>query len=289
MRTPALQSVLISVVTLVGFLTVQSCGSRSDQHKGEAAIQDTLYPESTLSEGIKKEIYSLPTPFQVAQMLEQAKAGYIFDITYPPDSAGRYLIEKSRALMLGVYSADLAYSATYNHHDQAAKFLNANRMLSDELGISGVYEEHLIEKVKQVGNNKDSLVVLVNQVFVHTSAFLSSQNRHYLAVLIATGAYVESIYLAAELSVVAKDNTLIVNGILDQQDNLNRLLTVLEAFQKCKVMSEITGNVARLRAMYTDYGLKRGSRLDHEKAIELSKLVEQVRKSLCTSTNDPVK
>lgn len=289
MRKHLLSFIGVVAAILFGLTAIWRCGSGGEVPKSGAAQADTLYPEATLSEGIKNEIYTLPTPFEVARMLEQAKAGYIFDITNSPDNLGRYITEKSKALNLGVYSSDLAYSTTYNKHDQAALFLNCTRVLSDELGISGVYESNLMEKLKQIGNNKDSLVVLVNRVFLHTSAFLSNQDRHFLAVLIATGAFVEGLYLAAELNVVAKDNTLISNGIIKQKDNLSRLLVILDAFQSCEKMKEIAGIVATLRAVYSAYGLEPDRPLDHQKAIELSKLVEQVRRELCTSTTSPVK
>jgi len=274
----------MSIITAVTVgLVVWSCGGGPREQSTNTNAADTIYPEQKLSAEVKQEIYSLPTPLEIAGILEKSKAGYIFDITNSPGNTSKYMTEREKALNLGIYTADLAYSATYGQQEATDKFLACTAKLSDELGISGIYEAGLVEKVRRFGNNRDSLISLVDSVMIRTSSLLSRQNRHYLAILIATGAFVEGLYLTSELNVVAGNNTLISSAILTQQQHLGQLLTVLEAFRECKQMDALYLKVSSLQSIFSDFGLEPGKPLDRDKAIALSDMVEKVRNEISRS------
>lgn len=252
----------------------------AEEKKANEAVADTINKVITVSPETKSLLYQFPTPFEVTQLLIKAKAGFIFDITNPPANVSKYSTENAKALNLGVYSADLSYSATFNRNDETTKFLGCTSKLADELGIAGVYDQTLVDKVKKFNNNKDSLVKLVSQVFSSTNDFLSKNNRNQVAVLIATGTYVESLYIAAELNVVAKDNTKISTVIAGQKDNLDKLLTILDAYKEEKHMMKILETVSKLKPIFTDYGLEANKKLPHDKAGQIGDLAESVRISL---------
>jgi hypothetical protein len=272
---------VIALGSILAALTVSCSNNSSNQEKkANEAVADTITKTISISPETKNLLYQFPTPFEVTQMLIKAKAGFIFDITNPPANVGKYSTEHAKALNLGVYSADLSYSATFNRNDETSKFLECTSKLADELGIAGVYDQSLMDKVKKFGNNKDSLVGLVSKIFASTNTFLSKNDRNQVAVLIATGTFVESLYIAAELNVVAKDNTKIATIIADQKDNLDKLLTILDAYKDDKPMVKLHEDVGHLKAIFTDYGLTPGKKLPHDKAGQIGDLAESVRISL---------
>jgi hypothetical protein len=119
----------------------------------------------------------------------------------------------------------------------------------------------------------------VTKIFSSTNAFLSKNNRNQVAVLIATGTFVESLYIAAELNVVAKDNTKIATIIAEQKDNLDKLLTILDVYKQDKQMMKIGETVSKLKSVFTDYGLEPKKKLAHDKAGQIGDLAESVRLS----------
>lgn len=266
-------------IVLVFAIALAGCNSVSNNEDANQQAADTIKKEITLSPEAQNLLYQFPTPFEVTMMLEKAKAGFIFDITNPPASVGKYVTEKSKALNLGVYSADLSYSATYNRIDETNKFLACTSRLADELGIAGVYDSSLPDKIKKYNNNKDSLVILISKVFSATNAFLSANNRNEVAVLIACGTFAEGLYLAASLNEVAKDNKLISAVIFKQKESLDKLLAILEAFQTDANMKEVGLTIAKLRPIFTDYGLEANKKLPMQKAAEIADLAESVRMS----------
>jgi len=266
-------------IVLIFAIVLTGCNNVSNKKNANQQAADTIKKEITLSPEAQNLLYQFPTPFEVTMMLEKAKAGFIFDITNPPANIGKYVTEKSKALNLGIYSADLSYSATYNRIDETNKFLACTSRLADELGIAGVYDKTLPDKIKKYNNNKDSLVMLISKVFSATNAFLSSNNRNEVAVLIACGTFAEGLYLAASLNLVAKDNKLISAVIFKQKENLDKLLTILEAYQTEENMKEVGLAVAKLRPIFTDYGLDAGKKLPMQKAADIADLTESIRMS----------
>ncbi len=270
-----------ALAALFLIIAASSCNNAatSDQ-QANAAAADTIKKEVTLSPESQTALYALPTPFEVTTLLQKAKAGFIFDITNPPANVDKYATEMSKALNLGVYSADLSYSATYNRTDETNQFLACTNKLADELGIAGVYDQTLLDKVKKFSNNKDSLTSVISKIFSQTNNFLATNNRTKVAVLIAAGAFSEGLYLAASLGEVSKDNTKIMAVISGQIDNHMKLLTILQSYQEDQEMLPVVEGIAKLKPIWGIYGIESGKKMPQEKAAEISDLTESVRLTL---------
>ncbi|MGA2821892.1 MAG: hypothetical protein ABSE72_00015 [Bacteroidales bacterium] len=268
----------VALVALFLVIALSSCNNATNNNqKANAAAADTIKKEVTLSPELKNLLSSFPTPFTITTMLEKAKAGFIFDITNPPANVGKYTTEMSKSLNLGVYSADLCYSATYNRTDESNKFLACTNKLADELGIAGVYDRLLLDKIKKYNNNKDSLVGLISKVLWQSNDFLSKNNRNKVSVLIAAGGFAEGIYLAAALGEMAKDNTKIMAVIAGLKDNHTKLLTILEAYTSDENMKQVADEIVKLKPIWANYNIEAGKKIPQQKSVEISKLTESVR------------
>ncbi len=279
MNTKRNLSLSLATAMAVSIFLLAGCGGAGNQKANEEAA-DSISKELSLSPEAINLLYNMPTPFEVTMLLEQAKAGYIFDITNPVDNVGKYMTEKSKAINLGIYSADLAYSATYNHIDNTNQFLGCTSKLADELGIAGIYHPNLVEKVKSFDNNKDSLVNMVSGIFLATNDFLSKNNRNQVAVYIATGAFVEGLYLASSLNIVAENNKDITTIIYNQLNNYNQLMNILDLYQSDVAMKSIYDEMLRMKPAFTDFGLEPDKKLDPQKAGSINDVIGGVRNAL---------
>lgn len=268
----------VALVALFLVIALSSCNNATNNNqKVNAGAADTIKKEATLSPELKNLLYSFPTPFAITTMLEKAKASFIFDITNPPANVGKYITEMSKSLNLGVYSADLCYSAAYNRTDESNKFLACTNKLADELGIAGVYDRTLLDKIKKYNNNKDSLVGLISKVLWQSNDFLSKNNRNKVPVLIAAGGFTEGIYLAAALGEMAKDNTKIMAVIAGLKDNHMKLLTLLEAYTSDENMKQVADEIVKLKPIWANYNIESGKKIPQQKVAEICKLTESVR------------
>ena len=270
---------LFLVITATFLMT--SCNNPGKQDKkANQGAADTIKKEVNLSPENRNLLYQFPTPFEVTLMLQKAKAGFIFNLTNSPSNVAKYSTEKTKALNLGIYSADLAYSATYNRTDESNKFLECTGKLANELGIAGIYDQSFFGKVKKYNNNKDSLINMVSRIFSLTNDFLSKNNRNQIAVLVATGGFVEGLYLTAFLNQSAVDNKSISTIIFKQKDNLDKLVTILTAYNMDSDLKPIGDEVSKLKAIYTNYGLAPDKKLPLQQAGEIADLAESVRLTL---------
>jgi len=277
MKTKRILALSLATVFAISLFILAGCGIGSQNTDKQA--NDSVSSEMSLSPEALNLLYSLPTPFEVTTLLEQAKAGYIFDITNPVDNVGKYITEKDKAINLGIYSADLAYAATYNQVDNTNQFLGCTSKLAGELGIAGIYHPNLVERIKRFDNNKDSLVDLVSGIFLTTNDFLSKNNRNQVAVYIATGAFVEGLFLTSALNIVAVDNTQISGIIFNQTDNYEQLMSVLDLYKHDIAMKALYDAMLNLKPVFTDFSQEPGKQLDAKQANAINDMIEGVRDS----------
>ncbi len=205
------------------FFVVSSCKDDKDTNGNADDIKVEIEQEQL--------VYPLPTPFEVTQMLKKSGTPYSVDLTAPVSNAESYLKESGQALNLGVYGADLAYASTYNQAQSVRDILSASKILSDELGLTSVIDQNIMTRIEENIENQDSLYKIVNNTYYETFNKLNSENKGAISVLVITGGWIESLYLATQLAITSEDKTLLMNNVAKQKFNANALLPLLEQYQ----------------------------------------------------------
>jgi len=276
---PLMRCCLPLVLTFV--LILQACHQTGNNDSVTAeSDQDIIKKEVILSPETQDLLNRFPTPFEVTKMLQEAKAPYLFSFTNPPDNVNRYFTEKTKALNLGIYSTDLAYSSTYQRNDLAEKFLYCTGKLAGDLGIGSVYDKRLLEKAKNYHGSRDSLVVLMEQFFVNTNDFLRRNNRTQVAVLVAAGAFVEGLYIASSLCRLTQDNSRIASTIYSQKESLDKLSRILAEYGTDSTIQPVADEFAKLKTVFTSYGLGSGKTIPSRNVEGIVNLVQAVRSSV---------
>jgi hypothetical protein len=210
-------------IMLLGY----SCGGRQE---GESrAITDNKERSEMIVRAVDGlEDYPIPTSVEVVEMLQRAGAPYILGISNPVANVDRYFTERSKALNLGVYGADLSYAGTYEMSQDIRKYLQVCKQLIDELNISTSFNQGFVQRVERNLDNKDSLINIVSESFYDTYVFLTDNRRDDLALLVITGSWIEGMYLTSQIAIGARDNTEITDVIIRQDDPLEKLIALLD-------------------------------------------------------------
>ena len=255
------------------------CNGPSDQNRiVNKAVADSINREISLSPESQILLNNFPTPFEVTALLIKAKAGYSFDIANTPDWVDNYNTEMSKALNLGVYSADLCYSVTYKRIDETNKFLACTNKLADELGIAGIYDKTLMDKFKKNDNNNEEMIALVKNLFRNSNDFLSKNNRTQVAVMVVSGAFTEGIYLAASAAVTSVfDNSQILAVIAAQKENYEKLTAILSAYNSDPKMKSLADDMATLKPIWIPVAVTPGKKVSREQAEKIFDLAGSVR------------
>ncbi len=184
-------------------------------------------------------VYPLPTPFEVTQMLQSSGTAFNMDLTNPAENAQNYIEEKAQALNMGVYGADLAYASTYNQAQSVRDLLVAAKSLADNIGLTNVMDQSIVERIESNIQNEDTLYKIVNNTFYSTFDQLNKEGKGSVSLLVITGAWIESLYLATQLAITSQDNSIIMEKVAEQKYNINTLMPLLAQYKDDTYISEI--------------------------------------------------
>ncbi len=211
------------VIAFASILTSCKSGSQSGNQDQNA---DTLNKEE-IAQDVKDVVYPLPTPFEMTKMLNDIGAKFVGNALNPANKVEKYFTEKSKAVNLGVYGADLAYCATYEKKQEMQGYMEALKTLVDQLGVSVDYSQLLSEEFKTKVNNKDTLTKIITNTFFDTYKFLNEKSNPDLAIMMTSGMWVELMYIATHISADTYNNPEIVKIISQQKDSYAKLMEIL--------------------------------------------------------------
>lgn len=233
--------VLVSAGMLVS--AVSGCQCNGGQ-------KDTINKEK-VEAGVREFVYPLPTSFEVTELLNRIEASYIIDLSNAPENADKYLTEKSKALNLGVYSADLSYASTYNQQQYIVDYMTASRKLVESLDMSAAVDPELPKKIEQNENNKDELIKLITESFYDTYDYLNKNDRASVSMLIIAGSFVEGLYIATNISDNTYNNKEMVKIVMTQKDPLMKLMELLEKYSATEYVRETIEDLKPLYNVFT--------------------------------------
>ena len=228
MRTTGIIRYFAPLLVMGLLFILVSCGGGRQEGETRAITDNVEGTERDVVEIQGLEEYPIPTSVEVVEMLQRAGAPYIIGISNPVANVDRYFTEKSKALNLGVYGADLSYAGTYEMQQDIRKYLHVIRQLIEDLNISTTFNQRFVERVERNLNDKDSLINIVSESFYDTYLFLVQNRRDDLSLLVITGSWIEGTYLTAQIAIGARDNKEITDIILAQDEPLEKLLVLFE-------------------------------------------------------------
>lgn len=175
----------------------------SCQTKKENDSEDTKeFDRKTeaISIEIKSKVPTLPAPDEFAAKLQNTGADYISTIINSPDKATQYLdaADEKKAVNLGIYLANLAYTAAYNEQDDSKKLIDAIVELSSSLGVERSVMSAISERY---ANTEEASEVesYVNEMSAKAHEALRTNGRHRLAAIAYAGFYIEGLNMALEI------------------------------------------------------------------------------------------
>lgn len=208
--------ILLQVVLITAVLA--SCGS---DKKTESADTATI---KNVKEKVEKEFkYPIPTSFEVTELLQEAGAAFIINITNPVANVDKYETQRAKALNLGIYGADLSYATTYNSQEETMALLKASKTLIDGLDIPGVFDDAMVTRVEKNIDNKDSLILIVTKSFYNTYQQLNQTGQDKISFLVVAASWIEGIYLTSALTISSNYDKRMLQIVAEQKNSAIKL------------------------------------------------------------------
>jgi hypothetical protein len=214
-----------AIIAAVVF-SLSGCGSGTTDKTQET--KDSIPAVETKSENKSQNVfYSIPSPIQLVQLLQKAGATYDKKVLNSLDNVSKYSSTTNKALNLGVYGADLSYSAVFNQTQQTMSYLNGAKKLADELGITGSFSTEVMKRMEANSGNKDSLLQIISELFLNSNEALKENDQSNTSVLVLVGGFVEGLYVGTQVAKTVKNNAEISTRIAELKGSLNNLIMML--------------------------------------------------------------
>ncbi len=254
MKVQFFKIVNIVVLIFVIFFFSNCKGEDSDKDTNV----DTLQNHNTdKTFKFKEKLFSIPSPFVASGLIKKISEDYNNDFLNPAENKINYTTTYAKALNLGVYTADLAYTNIYEQFSATTKYIKVVRSLSSELQIMNAYTDEVLENFENNLHDKDSLNKIFTDAYRETDLYLSENNRENIADLVVTGAWVEGLYLMTQIA-KQKTNKQLIDRIGEQKYSLKNLINLLNKHQYkneqikqlFKSLNELNDEFAKIEIKY---------------------------------------
>jgi hypothetical protein len=228
-------------------ILLSSCGSnpKADQ---EATAKDSIAQPKAEPQKEEKTSFTLPSPLQIASIFKKAGLLYYPNISNSPENASKYNSGKiSEALNLGIYSADLSYSALNKQNQDSKNYMKASRQLASQLGLAKVFEtDNLAARFENNLSVDDSLASIIAEMQMQTDMILEEHEQEYISATVFAGAWVESMYIGGKVFEKGKAKNVSFR-LVEQMAIAENIIKALNVYEKKD--PAITGIIADLNSV----------------------------------------
>ena len=262
---------LIAIIIIFTFI---SCGNQKKKKNVNEIDTDKLVIKEAISAEVKKQIKELPSSYELVDMLNKIGVDYILDIANPISNSGGYFSQKSRALNLGVYTADLCYTISYNRVDEIIDYVQTSKYLADNLSIEGAYDDQTVRAIESNLENKDEMIRVLSSSSDKIFDFLCDNGKDNILYLIIAGGWVESSYIICKMSEKSKISSELLEVLFKQKENFYKIYEIISKNGKDKDIQEIKNKFNSLKKFYDSINTS----ISREELDVLSKFVSDIRK-----------
>lgn len=258
------------VIYLFIAFIVLAASCKSDSNKSEAdAVDDVVLEEA------KVMIASIPAPnsLVVMNLLSEAGAGYIYDITNKTEYIDNYLTARQKALALGIYSADLSYVTSYNQQEESSAYIETFQRLIDDLEIP-IKNPEVITRFQNNLDQKDTLIKIVNEVFLESNKYLNSSDRVDIALYMLIGSWIETVYLLEKTIEFSVNKAPLVKIVLNNKQTLDKMIYMLDEKKDDEGFAELYDTLIHIKELF----LKVSADQENEELVdELKSVIKEAR------------
>ena len=211
----------IMILSIVAVLA--ACNGKGG--KNEDNLNDSLVGLQNIE---SQTYYLIPSPEGLFSFIRDGKLKFSDAVLNPTNNSDKYVDTRAKEINFGIYSADLAYVASFNKYQQSVDYLSTVRTLSDEIGISAVFDQNLIGRIDNIIDDQDSLLKVTSDSYLSIVRYLESSDRKKSLALIVTGGWVESIYVVVNLLDNYKQDAKVISLLASQKNVVSNLTSYLD-------------------------------------------------------------
>jgi hypothetical protein len=237
---------------LVGSVII-SCGEPQPEENNDdnsIEVTDMDNPEDN------SFLYVLPSPLQIASIFRRSGLEYIPGLTNDPGKSSNYNTKFIQKLNFGVYATDLAYSALNEKNQDCISYVKVLGELSESLWMTNVFSSvSILNRFEQNMGNSDSLGYIIADFQMELDAYLEENGLSTNSLIIFSGAWIESMYVAFK-SIEKKSNPQLLGRLIEQRKIADNLIEILHKEEKSADVDMLISHLKKINTHFTSYDLE---------------------------------
>ena len=242
-----------SILFILVLSVVLSCQSRKGKlADAELDILDSLEIAADMQiseEALDEIVQSVSSPIEMAALIMEIGTPFSLDYLATTDFVDRYNTSFQMAYSLGVFGADLGYLNIYNKNTQIVDYLTAINKLADGIRVGQFFDFATLKRLANSRESIDSLMYISVSSFNNIDSYLRENNRGHLSALMITGVWIESMYLATQVS-NQTPNPALSERIGEQKLNLNNLFLILKPYKGQQQIADLLAQMNEIKEVF---------------------------------------
>lgn len=185
--------------------------------------------EKLSEEALADIVQNIASPVEIASILQSMQVPFSAGYLAPTREADKLTTNFQKAVMLGIYGADLGYLNIYEKTGNSVEVLSTIKRLADGLRVGQYFDFETLKRLSVSKSNLDSLLFLSVNSYNQIDRYLRDNDRGSISALMIAGVWIEGQYFATQVALDNRDEIL-RDRIGEQKIILGDLLMLLRPY-----------------------------------------------------------
>lgn len=280
-------------------LLASSCGGNGNETEKKDDLKDIATTSDTVNipaNNSETNLYTLPSPMQIANILKKSGLKYYPDLTNPVENSNKYNSGNmvSKTLAMGVYLSDLSYCMLNKQTQEGKNYFKTCTELSESIGLAEAFKGNNVPKrLEKNMSNSDSVSNIMSEIQMQSDNVLEENKQEYISVIAFSGAWIECMYIGTQVYAKEK-NTNVTTNIIEQMGIAENIIKALKStaskdadvtvlLQDMNTLNDIYNNfksVKEIKATDPDVIDPAKITISVDELLSFSKKIEEIRQRI---------
>ena len=246
-------SKLVAVILLICICSCRNSVTR--QGSLNFPVDDSVpagEAEKLSEEAIADIVQNIASPVEIAAILQALNVPFSAEYLAPTQGADRLTTNFQKAVMLGIYGADLGYLNMYEKTGNSVDVLSTIKRLADGLRVGQYFDFETLKRLSVNKSDLDSLLFMSVNSYNQIDQYLRQNRRGSISALMIAGVWIEGQYLATQVVTDHQDKVL-RDRIGEQKIILGDLLMLLRPYRESNAeYASLYNMMEQISASYRD-------------------------------------
>jgi len=246
-------SKLVAVILLICICSCRNSVTR--QGSLNFPVDDSVpagESEKLSEEAIADIVQNIASPVEIAAILQALNVPFSAEYLATTQGADRLTTNFQKAVMLGIYGADLGYLNMYEKTGNSVDVLSTIKRLADGLRVGQYFDFETLKRLSVNKSDLDSLLFMSVNSYNQIDQYLRQNGRGSISALMIAGVWIEGQYLATQVVTDHQDKVL-RDRIGEQKIILGDLLMLLRPYRESNAeYASLYNMMEQISASYRD-------------------------------------